>query len=76
MSAAHAPKIFHCPTALSTVKGKKGKVIKTFSTLSGVAMHVESGACYGGLKALEEVVNFVNKKLQEVGLRQISLLEG
>jgi hypothetical protein len=73
-SPAHAPKIFHCPTML--LNQRKPKVTKTFSTLSGVAMHIESGACSGGKKAFEKVLNFVNERLQDLGFRQIHVLEG
>lgn len=58
------------------LKGKGKKAAKTFSTISGVAMHVESGACHGGMKALEKVVNFANTRLQELGFQQIKLLKG
>ena len=72
MSPAHVPKIFHCPTAL--FDGRRRGPGKIFSTLSGVSMHIESGACVGGKKAIKMVLGFVNERLDELGFRQISLL--
>ena len=80
-SPAHAPKIFHCPVNLisSTKQGKQGKqgksFIKEFSTLSGLTQHVESGACDGGKKMVEEVMTFVQEKLGELGFEKIKLLK-
>jgi hypothetical protein len=72
MSPAHAPKIFHCPTAL--FDGRRRGPGKTFSMLSGVSMHIVSRACVGGKKAIKMVLSFVNERLNELGFRQISLL--
>jgi hypothetical protein len=48
MSAAHAPKIFRCPTALlQEVTSGIARKEKSFSTLSGLLQHLESGACHG-----------------------------
>ncbi|KAL8857091.1 MAG: hypothetical protein Q9178_006383 [Gyalolechia marmorata] len=77
-SPAHAPKIFHCPVNLisSTKKGKQTEsFIKEFSTLSGLTQHVESGACDGGKKMLEETMTFVQEKLKELGFEKIRLLK-
>jgi hypothetical protein len=68
LSAAHASKLFHCPTALLGLKKRPHS--KNFSTLSGLAMHVESGACLGGKKAIKNLLLFVNDKLNELGFRQ------
>jgi len=71
-SPAHALKIFHCPAALSG--GSKKKLAeKCFSTLSGLAMHVESGAC--GKKMFREVLKFVNERLKDIGIREIRLVK-
>ncbi|KAI5788966.1 hypothetical protein DFH27DRAFT_614547 [Peziza echinospora] len=66
MSAAHAPKIFHCPISILDA-GKKDKHMRSFSTLSGLTQHVESEACKGGKVAFEKVVRFVEGKLRELG---------
>jgi hypothetical protein len=66
MSAAHAPKIFRCPTALlPEVKSGIARKEKFFSTLSGLSQHLESGACHGKgtlrlvFKYLEEQLNLL-----------------
>ncbi|RPB13031.1 hypothetical protein P167DRAFT_475025, partial [Morchella conica CCBAS932] len=41
-SAAHAPLSYHCPLRLAV--GGKG-IMKSFTTLSGMTQHLESGAC-------------------------------
>ncbi|KAL8917218.1 MAG: hypothetical protein Q9172_005934 [Xanthocarpia lactea] len=77
-SPAHAPKIFHCPVNLiNPIKeGKQAKsFIKEFSTLSGLTQHVESGACDGGKKMLEEAMTFVQEKLKDLGFEKIKLLK-
>lgn len=76
-SPVHAPKTFHCPVDLlpSTRKGKTGKtLIREFSTLSGMAQHIESGACEGGRRMLEGAVQFVEEKLKELGFKEVRLL--
>ena len=77
-SAAHAPKIFHCPVGLMSAmkKGKKKTLLnKEFSTLSGLTQHVESGACSGGKQVLEEAMKIVSGKLKEMGFKEIKLLK-
>ncbi|KAL8720119.1 MAG: hypothetical protein Q9181_007958 [Wetmoreana brouardii] len=77
-SPAHAPKIYHCPVDLmpSKRKGKKAQAaIKEFSTLSGMAQHIESGACEGGRNMLEGAIEFVQDKLKELGFEEIRLLK-
>jgi hypothetical protein len=70
-SAAHAPLSYHCPLTLAV--GGKG-VIKSFTTLSGMTQHLESGACKGGKKTFQKAVAFVNQKLREVGFGEMKLI--
>lgn len=70
-SAAHAPRIFQCPVSLIKDHGKANHR-KSFSTLSGLAMHVESGAC--GTQTIRKVLTFVNEKLKAAGFREMKLL--
>jgi hypothetical protein len=70
-SPVHAPKIFHCPAVLFC-SSKKKLAQKRFSTLSGLAMHVESGAC--GKQTFRDVLNFVNERLKDFGIREICLI--
>lgn len=73
-SAKHAPKIFHCPTSLidgseEVLLGKKKKNhFKMFTTLSGLAQHLEAGACKGGSGTFDKVIRFVEARLKEMGL--------
>lgn len=74
-SPVHAPKIFHCPKKNSLINGRgagKPATTRNFSTLSGLAMHIESGAC--GKRMLQWIISEINEKLNDVGLREISLV--
>ena len=53
-----------------------GKVYnKRFSTLSGLAHHVESGACGDGKETMVRAMGFVQRKLEEMGFESIRLLK-
>jgi hypothetical protein len=45
---------------------------RTSSILSGLAMHIESGAC--GKRVLQWVLAEIDVKLKDVGLREIRLV--
>ncbi|GAB0134469.1 hypothetical protein EsDP_00002840 [Epichloe bromicola] len=62
-SAAHEEPIYSCPTALVG----SGHA-KTFSTLAGLAAHVESGACADGKDGLMTVIGYLETRLKESGL--------
>ncbi|MCJ1453311.1 hypothetical protein MMC28_003657 [Mycoblastus sanguinarius] len=66
-SAVHAPKLFHCPTALLGAAGVQTPT-RYFSTLSGLAAHIESGACGKDNRMLKLAMEFVEGKLIEMGL--------
>lgn len=71
LSPVHAQKIYHCPAPpLGRGKGNKN-VRKTFSTLSGLAMHVESGSCGDGKRMFSRVLEFVNARLKDLGVGEI-----
>jgi hypothetical protein len=73
-SPVHAPKLFYCPTALSTVNSKNDRksAKQSFSTFIGLEMHVESGAC--GKQMFRWVLSLINERLQDVGIREIRLV--
>ncbi|RDW68526.1 hypothetical protein BP5796_09183 [Coleophoma crateriformis] len=73
-SAAHAPKIFHCPLALlpESKPGTAGKK-RFFSTLSALSQHIESGACHGN-ETFKLVFKFVEEQLDLFGLSGVKLL--
>lgn len=67
-SVAHSPPLFHCPISLfpNSSDGKRATK-KSFTTLSGLAQHLESGACHGGITTLKRTVKYVESKLAEIG---------
>jgi len=66
-SAAHAGRIFHCPKSISPSTTGSSTQTKFFSTLSGLAQHLESGACYGGLGTLRATARYVEVRLRQLG---------
>jgi len=47
---------------------------KSFSTLSGLAQHLESGACEGGRATLHKAAEFIEDRLREIGMKKVKLL--
>ena len=68
------PTLFHCPTALmdSTHHSERPR---TFTTLSGLAQHIESGACGEGLATLKKAMEFVQERLEKMGLGSIRFIK-
>lgn len=74
LSAANAPKIFHCSIALlPVIKSGIARKEKFFSTLSGLSQHLESGACHGN-GAFRLVFEYVEEQLNLLGLCGVTLL--
>lgn len=75
-SAAHAPKIFHCPLSfvLDASPTNKLKAEKRFKTLAGLARHLESGACRGGAETFVNVMSYVQDQLRSLGFESVKLL--
>jgi len=75
-SAAHSPKIFHCPLAfvpdVSPINKRKKE--RYFSTLAGLAQHLECGACQGGASTFVNVINYVQDQLKSLGFESVRLL--
>ncbi|KAK5994034.1 hypothetical protein PT974_07474 [Cladobotryum mycophilum] len=69
-SPAHALKIFHCPLNILNLcfKNRRRHKEKHFSTLSGLAQHLESGACVGGASGLEVAAMYMENELNSRGL--------
>jgi hypothetical protein len=67
LSAAHDRPIFHCPLSLSSTKSTPKRKRKSFSTVSGLAQHLESGSCQGGMVTFRKTVEYVETKLRELG---------
>ncbi|KAH9222194.1 hypothetical protein DL95DRAFT_326446 [Leptodontidium sp. 2 PMI_412] len=74
-SAAHAPKIFHCPLSfIPNVKLLDLSKTRSFSTLAGLTQHLESGKCEGGLEMYNKVITFVEEQLELLGFSGLMLL--
>lgn len=68
-SAAHTPKMFHCPSILLSEKsGKAHQSLRNFSTISGLVAHIESGVCHGGKAGLRTVMEHMEERLEEMGM--------
>lgn len=73
-SPVHTSTQFHCPIAL--LRGKfESKPVRSFSTLSGLAQHLEAGACAGGIAILREAANYIEDCLEDRGIRKSILLK-
>jgi len=79
-SPAHAPQTFHCPVSLFPVSGNMSVhsnsswMRKSFSTLSGLAQHLESGACEGGVATLHKAAEYIEDRLSGIGMKKVKLL--
>ena len=78
-SPAHLPLRFHCPLGLfDSSRGKSsngGGPPRSFSTLSGLAQHVESGACRDGKAMLKMATRYIEDRLKAMGLGEVKLLK-
>ncbi|KAI4217441.1 MAG: hypothetical protein LQ351_000036 [Letrouitia transgressa] len=75
-SAAHAPKVFHCPMAFSVDVPEPWdkKKERYFSTLSGLTRHLEVGACSGGRSTFRSAIEFLEEQLLRLGIVGVKLL--
>lgn len=72
-TASSAPEIsFHCPRGLGNPGDKKKS--KEFAAVSGLAQHLESGACSGGKDTLKRVVQYVQQEMKSLGFGDSKLL--
>jgi len=58
---------FHCPRALMG-EGSKKKAVRQFSTVSGLAQHLESGACNGGKGTFRRVAEYAQEEMLEMSI--------
>lgn len=65
--------LFHCPRVLMS-EGSKKKAVRQFSTVSGLAQHLESGACDGGKGTFRRVVGYVQEEMKAMGFGGLRLL--
>ena len=66
-SAAHCEPFLYCPTMLAGSESQKPGAIRSFTTVSGLAQHLESGACVGGRATFRKVVKYLETRIQEFG---------
>ncbi|KAK6436040.1 hypothetical protein LTR95_007774 [Oleoguttula sp. CCFEE 5521] len=64
---------FHCPTALLGLSGST-KQMRSFKTLSGLAQHLEAGACKGGTGILGMIAEMVEREIEKAGGGKVKLL--
>jgi hypothetical protein len=65
--------LFYCPRALIS-KGSKKKAVRQFSTVSGLAQHLESGAYDEGKVTFRRIVEYVQKEMKGIGFGALKLL--
>ncbi|KAM3551971.1 hypothetical protein ARSEF4850_007612 [Beauveria asiatica] len=66
-SAAHHEPFIYCPAAISGSGNGKSKAIRKFTTISGLAQHLESGACIGGEASFWKAIKYLDARLQQMG---------
>ena len=64
---------FHCPRTLLG-DGSQTNPLKQFSSASGLVQHLESGACNGGKRTLQRVIEYVEDEMKVLGFRGLKLL--
>ncbi|KAF2793862.1 hypothetical protein K505DRAFT_325199 [Melanomma pulvis-pyrius CBS 109.77] len=65
---------FHCPRALIG-EGSEMRDDRQFSTVSGLAQHLESGACNGGKVTFRRMVEYVQEEMKGMGFGGLKLLK-
>ncbi|KAJ5522928.1 hypothetical protein N7494_013242 [Penicillium frequentans] len=66
ISAAHEMRVFHCPVSLLLGDRRSGST-QSFTTISGLAQHVESKSCVGGIAMLRDAALYLESRFQQVG---------
>ncbi|EUC39607.1 hypothetical protein COCMIDRAFT_41895 [Bipolaris oryzae ATCC 44560] len=78
VSPTHYNKVYHCPRNPLPINSSKAKTkqekAKQFTTLSGLAQHLESGAYLGGRQTFLRCIELIQQHLGQCGLRGMSLL--
>ncbi|EFX05569.1 hypothetical protein CMQ_3638 [Grosmannia clavigera kw1407] len=65
--------LFHCPLALMN-SSSKDTTPKYFSAVSALAQHIESGACHDGKKTFSRAIEYLQQKMEAVGLGGLKLV--
>lgn len=67
-SKAHAVPFVFCPADLADGKEKAARRVRAFTTMGGLAQHLESNVCFGGMKAFQKTLGGLEKRLMMLGL--------
>jgi hypothetical protein len=68
-SAAHCEPFIVCPTPLAVKRSNKQQdLVRSFTTVSGLVQHLESGRCMGGIATFWKAINYLEKRLETCGL--------
>ncbi len=74
-SPAHGDKLYHCPISTDRISaGQVKKQRKDFTTLAGLAQHLESGACNGGKSTFLYYVDLIQRQMDRWGFGGVRLL--
>ena len=76
VSPIHDRPIVHCPLPLLVTKAKSRPpaqtqegLVKSFTTVNGLAQHLESSACIGGLKSFWKATEYLEGVMARWGIR-------
>lgn len=67
-SAAHSEPFIYCPVSISGSKHGRSATMFKFNTVAGLAQHLESGACVGGVEGFWEAVKYLETRFQEMDM--------
>lgn len=67
-SAAHSEAFVFCPVALSGSGHWKLSTVRQFTTLGGLAQHIESGACGGSSASFWKIVQYIEMRFKDMGM--------
>lgn len=67
-SVAHCKPFIFCSVNFADGKSGTSKIIRAFTTVSGLLQHLESGACYDGIAEFWKTAKYLEKRLQMWGL--------
>lgn len=72
-AAASEGILFHCPLALVT-NPCDDRPPREFAAVSSLAQHIESGACHGGKETFSLAIEYLQQKMEALGLGGLKLM--
>ncbi len=67
-SAAHCEPFLYCPVTIAGSENGNSGLLRVFTTVGGLAQHLESGACVGGTATFCKVVKHLEMRFREFGV--------